>query len=583
MAGEKKGKAYEALVHLALQELVATKKLAGPLHWNVTPKEMSIEPDFMTGKNPDDPKTILLLTHSGSAKESEKKMWRNFGELVEGKTVLPSLPRVYGITFGIIKPDLEPIQKHAFDKFAWVRQATHSWADDLDTFISGCVLTFPKGKDNQTDFMRTEIKKAPAKAKSAYQKLKSLLEAMHKSKSAALDNMWKDHRTRTIPAAPGARVTSIRRGAAKLYLFPNHPEAFSCFKNGGAFKSNVEHLSPLGLVAKRPGGWFAAKDTDVISCVKLLDEKQCISLFSKTATTDGFRLQAGKVQDSILLSVYAAWCKANWKRLTTPAAMRKTLIELHNNPASGLTIPAGCKPPNHVWVMDVLGAIIRANASKSQQFGFSAFTKHPKAQTSMIGNMDVGTWTSCFMNQFFTRKPGFNPPAPAIEFTADVLAEYAKQASTMSVKPSNLMDQYLTKEYEAVYLTHRGFEPLWGLIKGAIKSVDKIRIRTSYAEAAGLTGISGSTSLARAQDTLINWQSAHGSHTNDKKKELCGRAIGLRYHWNGKAFVRRPGIKKMILVLDGTWKQGDINALLRSGWDEIFYPDEMDQLAKAIV
>lgn len=89
--------------------------------------------------------------------------------------------------------------------------------------------------------------------------------------------------------------------------------------------------------------------------------------------------------------------------------------------------------------------------------------------------------------------------------------------------------------------------------------------------------------LAVCNHTLINWQSAHSSHTNDKKKELCGRAIGLRYHWNGKAFVRRPGIEKMILVLDGTWKQADLNALLRAGWDEIYYPDEMDQLAKAIV
>jgi hypothetical protein len=86
-----------------------------------------------------------------------------------------------------------------------------------------------------------------------------------------------------------------------------------------------------------------------------------------------------------------------------------------------------------------------------------------------------------------------------------------------------------------------------------------------------------------ANRSFIKWQSAHGSHTNDKKKELSGRAIGLRYHWSGSEFVRRPGLRKMILVLDGTWKQADLNALLRAGWDEIFYPDEMDQLAKAIV
>jgi hypothetical protein len=583
MAGEKKGKAYEALVHVALQELVDAKKLAGPLHWNITPKGMSIEPDFMTGKDPDDPKTILLLNHSGSSGDSHKKFWRNLGELVETKTVLPSRPRVYCLTFGIIKADLAPIQQHAFDQFVWVRQATYSWANDLDAFIVSRVPNFPKGKDTQTNFMRDELKAASIEAKVAYQQLKSLLETMHKAKSDALDKMWADHRAREIPASPGARNTSIRRGASKLYLFPDHQEAHRCFKSGTALKNKVSHLAPLGLVERRPGGWFPTRDSDVISCVKLLEEKDCLALFANEATTSGFQLQAAKVRDSTLLSIYAAWCVSNWSQLTAPASMKKTLLALHSNPAMGLTLPPGYSAPDHVWVMDVLGAMIRASTNKSQEFGFSSFAKHPQAKSAMIGSMDVGTWTSCFMNQFFTRKTGFNPPSSAIDFTAQVLSEYAKQAATASIKPEDLASQYLTKEYEAVYLAHRGFEPLWGLISSRIKSAKQLRIRTCYAEASGLSGISGNCTLAKAKQTLINWQSCSDAGRDHKKKELCGRAIGLRYHWDGKNFVRRPGINKMILVLDGTWRQADLNALLRAGWDEIYYPDEMDQLAKAIV
>ena len=77
----------------------------------------------------------------------------------------------------------------------------------------------------------------------------------------------------------------------------------------------------------------------------------------------------------------------------------------------------------------------------------------------------------------------------------------------------------------------------------------------------------------------IVWQSCTDSGRDHKKKELCGRAPGLRYHWNGKGFVARPGIKKLVLLLDGTWRDEDLKALLRAGWDEIFYPDEMDRLA----
>jgi hypothetical protein len=97
MASERKGKAYEALVYLVLCELIGEKKLRGPVNWNVKPHGMSIERDFTAGDDPHCPDTILLLNHSGSSKESEKKMWRNLGELVEAKTILALPPKVYCI------------------------------------------------------------------------------------------------------------------------------------------------------------------------------------------------------------------------------------------------------------------------------------------------------------------------------------------------------------------------------------------------------------------------------------------------------------------------------------------------------
>jgi hypothetical protein len=34
--------------------------------------------------------------------------------------------------------------------------------------------------------------------------------------------------------------------------------------------------------------------------------------------------------------------------------------------------------------------------------------------------------------------------------------------------------------------------------------------------------------------------------------------------------------------VDGTWKQSDLEALSRAGWDEIFYPDEIEKVVAAI-
>ncbi len=117
MAGERKGKAYEALVMVCLQELMKSKRLKGEVFWNKTPVGMSIEPDFTIGPNSDMPEIIFLVTHSGSAKDSEKKFWRNIGELSEAKTRLVTVPLVYNIAFdSVIKADLK---KATGGSFRW--------------------------------------------------------------------------------------------------------------------------------------------------------------------------------------------------------------------------------------------------------------------------------------------------------------------------------------------------------------------------------------------------------------------------------------------------------------------------------
>ena len=116
MAGERKGKTYEALVMVALQELKKRGKFKGEIFWNETPKGMTIEPDFTIGSNVDRPRFLILVTHSGSAKNSDMKFWRNMGELAEAKVCLPVIPKVFSITFdSVIKESLKLLQASAFD------------------------------------------------------------------------------------------------------------------------------------------------------------------------------------------------------------------------------------------------------------------------------------------------------------------------------------------------------------------------------------------------------------------------------------------------------------------------------------
>jgi hypothetical protein len=133
--------------------------------------------------------------------------------------------------------------------------------------------------------------------------------------------------------------------------------------------------------------------------------------------------------------------------------------------------------------------------------------------------------------------------------------------------------------------TYRMFEPLLDLLKTRIEGVNKVQIRSCFAEKAGLGGRVGCTTIAQVKDCIINWQTATDSGKDHKRKELCGRAVGLRYTWDQKteSFKKRPGVNRLILLLDGTWSQKDLDTLVRAGWDEIYYPDEIDKIKTSVL
>ena len=191
------------------------------------------------------------------------------------------------------------------------------------------------------------------------------------------------------------------------------------------------------------------------------------------------------------------------------------------------------------------------------------------------------------MNQFFSRKSGFSPPTAAVEYVALVLADELRSISKNAIKSSKekIKEFYIGKEYNAVLLSHRGFDPLLALLEKYIPNASEVSIRSCFGEYGGLTGQSVKTGLVKVDRTLIKCQSVTDQGRDHKKKELCGRAVALRYSWDAKRkkFIPRPEVEKLILVVDGTWRREDLLALARAGWDEIFYPDEMDKLAAAIV
>lgn len=312
-------------------------------------------------------------------------------------------------------------------------------------------------------------------------------------------------------------------------------------------------------------------------------------MFLERFTTPGFRQQLMKVRSISLLVSFTDYVIRNLPELQCKDGMLKHLRIQHNDPSTGLLIPSTVCPPQTIWLFDFIGSLIKARSGKSQAFGYSSFAVHSASSRSLVGKMPIGVWCSCFMNQYFNRRDGFSPPVEAEHYVAEILAETLKglKVSDIIESSNEILDKYIIKEYEAVLLAHRGFDPIGGLIEiyTGLSLSNQYNIRSAFAEKAGLSGLAGITRVIKAGQTIIKWQSVSDAGRDHKKKELCGRAVALRYTWDAEAkkFKPRPGVKKLILVVDGTWRQDDLNALVSAGWDEVFYPDEMDKLKKAII
>ena len=61
--------------------------------------------------------------------------------------------------------------------------------------------------------------------------------------------------------------------------------------------------------------------------------------------------------------------------------------------------------------------------------------------------------------------------------------------------------------------------------------------------------------------------------------------MALRYSWDPRIqeFVPQPGVRKLILLVDGIWREGALAPLARAGWGVITRPYEIARLVEAVV
>jgi hypothetical protein len=588
MAGERKGKTYEAMAYAALTLLGRKDEIDGEVFWNQKPAGMSIEPDLTIGEDKDHPDTCILITQSGSAKNSDMKSWRNLGELVESKTVFEKLPRVLSLVFdAVIKEELKKVQEAAFDGQLIVGDL--DYGDGFQAWVDANLNDLPTHYlTKSAKILELYDSKSDPELRKLLDRLAADLAKLVAKTNPPMEQLWKLERARVKGTAPKAKTTYVRRGSSAL-LVVQDPKPFERLYGGKKVQVEEipEYAYALGFADKF--GSIAQPASKELQNLFDLFRSDLASLdrILKSAPMDKIEGWIQTLRNLNHLVFMGEYVLEEYDNLRKPEELARQFLELHDNPDA--LVDQGSVPEdwnsNSVWLYEVLLHLSRAFGGTSTSDGYAQIASRAAALPGMppasnrvytivlsdwLRRQDIETMPNEVLFGLAVVLSGRLSEIPKSKL-AELIRELASSAA------SNIL--------EAKLMTYRGFEPLAVLIEFAVKGAKRVAIKSCFAEAGGIGGQAGKTTILKAKNTLINWQSCSDAGRDHKKKELCGRAVALRYTWDAvsKTFKPRPGVSKLILVLDGTWRQSDLDALLRAGWDEIYYPDEMDKLAKAIV
>jgi len=293
------------------------------------------------------------------------KGWRNLGELVECKTCLATVPKVFGLTFGMIKEDLEPIQTWAFDEFRWSRGQT--WHTDLESLTTSLDHTAGLATCDFPDAVRTTNPRNimdPMKA--------LLLGCLQAPARPQMNGLWALHRARRIPAGPAARNTSIRRGIAKLLVFEDLDLGARIHDGVRVPKREVPFYAiELGIAQKSTREAWGV-DPDIKSAVQCLGRTEVVSL-ARTSMQPRMDEWYYTLRNHSLVPHLATYIQANYANLCRPQWLRDRMLELFNDPRALVSQPSTMIdwPPPTVWLFELIMQLVRLATGSANGYGYA--------------------------------------------------------------------------------------------------------------------------------------------------------------------------------------------------------------------
>lgn len=529
----------------------------------------SIDTDIVIGSL-EEPEIVILVTNSSSAKNSLEKFWRNMGEILEGAKILKTPPK-------IVEVNLEGEFRKALSKGMSVTADIKLSIADLKDGPEAVKMlrelatkNTRAGQDrtNSVQDMLMRLPKVHNVASELGREVNRIRQSNSRAKLSAikvtLDQIAKG-------SAIGRKDTFLRRGIAKTALLYLSSSNGLQEQHGSLIWIGKvpRYAKILGLINTSCGS-NRIVDRDIIWCTKHLGLAQSIDLARRSIAERKKNWLAWHLQisnDSI--NSDHQFIQDNFHDLSRDCRVAELICEQHRK--------------GYKWLFAHIMEVIKSSTGKRQGYGYSALAKdvgYSKGISS--GYLTLSDWINGHLE--------LTPNHPLLVDVSKALSSRIRSIGYDSIEKigQNIEEEYFSNLLEQKIVCYWLFEPLRMLIEDHL-TANAIPFRlikknpTFIGESLGdPLGIAAPTAIV-TRNTLIYWNSAYDKGRHHKTKELMGRGLSLRITWNGKEYEIRESLKKTILLIDGTWEQKQVNALARCGWDEIYYPHEMDQLAKAIV
>ena len=553
---------------LALEESLGTNLV----HWDATPRGMSIDPDVLIGKHVNAPTAVVFVTHATAERAGEKKFWRTVAEVVEAKR-LDSKPRVVSVLFASnVKNNLLIAYTEMFD--AAIHLDDFNWGGEF----SDALTRLAKGhgaKPKETCLLvlkeKVDQKKIPG-----WSKFVSVLSKSLKGKHGKYHQRISSSSFKTSSRVPQARETSLRRSICKYYTFP--PEVRASLKNAKRIKNAPEHAILLEWMSRGIGGYrlsdpelmrfLADAEPELIKgVVDHIDQK--LPVFAEFVHS--LRNVEGRMAAS-------DWILENHARLCDPKEMRKELKNVFKDASAHLADHVSLELiPNDHWLFSSIMMMLRAETGRRDGYGYSRLGQESGFE------YEISALAGTTIAPFLQRKTALE--SKLLEGIAKVFSEHLVRLGDDGCKQLLLTSlvTYAVSTFNFQLMNYRHYNPVDWIVCDSLLA-DGLQYEfparhPSFLTAAGMGGTTSTGNLICVGEgrVWIKCQSAYAGRI-DKRKELCGRIGAMKLCYTPSELEQ----KKFFLVLDGFFDDNDLALLDQAGWDGIFYYDELDDLAVAV-